>query len=339
MYDQNVYKYDEIKRAEHMAVRETVGWYYFTHELLEVTGADAAAFLDRMMANPIKNLGIGRDRYTTMLNEKGEIVDDVVVMRLGQDQFWVSTLYVKQMIGWFDAYRDQEDVAYKDVTSQFAMYSVQGPRSKDLLNSIADQTVDGLKFFAMMDNTIEGIPVKVNRAGFTGEKLGYEIYVAPEKREVIEEKLESAAGNFGGRKVDEFQVMVLTLPAEKGFYLMRDLLHTNPLEVGLDRNIGWDKDFIGKEALLKIREEGPVHEMVRFTVDKADVNIHQKCFGGPGEAVMLDQEEIGRVSKFTYSYMLDKNLGYAYLKKGVVKPGDHVRIHGEDAVIYAETPA
>ncbi len=82
MYNKNVYKYDEMKRKEHMAVRETVGWYYWTHQLLEVNGPDAAAFLDRLYANPIGNLKVGRERYTTMLNEEAEIIDDVVIFRL-----------------------------------------------------------------------------------------------------------------------------------------------------------------------------------------------------------------------------------------------------------------
>lgn len=127
--------------------------------------------------------------------------------------------------------------------------------------------------------------------------------------------------------------MAISLPTEKGFYHMRDLLHTNPLEVGLDRGIKWDKAFLGKETLLKIKEAGPEREMLGFTVDKDDVNIHQKAFGGPGEAVMLDGEEVGRVSKFTYSFVLEKNIGYVLAKKGLLHMGDHVKIHGEDAVI------
>ena len=99
---QNVYKYDEMKRAEHMAVRTTVGWYLWTHNILEVTGRDAAAFLDKIYANPIANLKLGRARYTTMLNEKAEILDDVVVFRLDEEKFWISTLFVDKLIAWLD---------------------------------------------------------------------------------------------------------------------------------------------------------------------------------------------------------------------------------------------
>jgi len=66
----NIFAHDEMKRAEHMAVRESVGWYYFTHQLIEVTGADATAFLDYIYPNRIDNLAVGRDRYTVMLNDE-----------------------------------------------------------------------------------------------------------------------------------------------------------------------------------------------------------------------------------------------------------------------------
>ena len=330
---QNVYKYDEMKRSEHMAVRKTVGWYYWTHQLLEVTGKDAAAFLDKMFANPISNLKVGRDRYTTMLNEKAEIIDDVVVLRLAEDKFWASTLFVKKMIAWFDAHRGSEEVAYENVTKKWDMYAVQGPRSKDLVNALAENPVDDQKFFSIADNVIDGIPVKINRGGFTGEKLGYEIYVSPEQGEAIEEKLREKGKAFDAKEVTDFQIMAISLPTEAGFYYMRDLMYTNPFEVGLDRGIGWDKEFIGKEALEKIREEGPAREMLGFTVEKADVHIQHKGFGGPGDAVLLNGEKVGRVSKFTYSFVKDINIGYILADKGVLKTGDHVSIHGFDAVI------
>ena len=72
----NIFAHDEWKRAEHMAVRENVGYYLFTHQIMEVTGEDACRFLDYIYPNNIASLAINKDRYTTMLNEEGEIIDD-----------------------------------------------------------------------------------------------------------------------------------------------------------------------------------------------------------------------------------------------------------------------
>jgi aminomethyltransferase len=92
MYNnKNVYKYDDMKRQEHMAVRKTAGWYLFTHKLVEIAGKDAAAFLDYICANPIANLKPGKERYTIVLDEEGGILDDVVIFRRGEQEFWYST--------------------------------------------------------------------------------------------------------------------------------------------------------------------------------------------------------------------------------------------------------
>lgn len=329
----NIYKYDEMKRAEHMAVRNNVGWYLWTHQLVEVKGSDSAAFLDKLFSKPIGNLAIGRERYTTMLNEQAEIIDDVVVFRMEEQLFWVSTLFANKLMAWMGQHSNGFQVEYANITDQYHMYAVQGPKSKDMVNALVKNSVDEQKFFSICDNEIDGIPVKINRAGFTGEKLGYEIYAAADQADAMEAKLKACGEKFGAVEVTEFQVMAWTLPTEAGFYYMRDLNHTNPFEVGLDRGIDWEKDFIGKEALQKIRDEGPTREMLGFTVDEADIYIRSKHLGGPGEPVVVDGEEVGRVVKVVYSYVQDKNNGYLLAKKGALKVGDKIMLHGYEAVI------
>ncbi len=330
----NFYKFDDMKRAEHMAVRTTVGWYLWTHQLLEVTGEDAAAFLDYMFANPIANLKPGRERYTTMLNEAGEIIDDVVIFRFEENRFWVSSLFVHHMIPWFDAHKGDYNVSYVNITDDWHMYAVQGPRSKEMVNELVKDSVDDQKFFSFRKNEIHGIPVLINRAGFTGEKLGYEIYCAAGQADAMEELLKNTADRFEGKEVTEFQVMSWTLPTEAGFYYMRDLSFSNPLEVGLDKGIGWEKNFVGKEALQKIKEEGPAREMLGFTVADCDsYYIRSDHLGGPGEPVVVGGEEIGRVKKFVYGFVKETGIGYMMVKKGVLKPGDHINLHGHEAVV------
>ena len=246
MYAKNVYKYDESKRREHMAVRTTVGWYLWTHQLIEVKGKDAAVFLDLIFANPIATLKVGRERYTTMLNEQAEIIDDVVVIRLEEEKFWISTLFAANMLTWLTQHKNSFCVEMEDVTKQYHMYAVQGPNSRALVNALVRDAIDELKFFSICDNWIEDVPVKINRAGFTGEKLGYEIYIPSNQCQFLENKLRQYGEPLHAVEITEFQIMAWTLPTEAGFYYMRDLMHTNPLEVGLERGIGWEKEFIGK---------------------------------------------------------------------------------------------
>lgn len=329
----NIYKYDEMKRKEHMAVRENVGWYLWTHQLVEVQGSDATALLELLFTKPISNIKIGKERYTTMLDENAEIIDDVVVFRMEENRYWVSTLFASALMKWIGAHKGEMAVSFENITSKYHMYAVQGPKAKDMVNEIVDENVDDLKFFSFADNSIGEMKVMINRAGFTGEKCGYEIYVPAEKAEEMEEILRKAGKKFQAVEVTEFQVMAWTLPTEAGFYYMRDLRHTNPLEVGLDKGIDWEKEFIGKTALLKIKEEGAKREMVGFTVEEADIYIQGRHLGGPGEAVYLDGEEIGRVYKMVYGYVKDTNIGYILAKKDTLHVGDHIQIHGYEAVI------
>jgi aminomethyltransferase len=333
----NIFKNDEWKRSEHMAVRECVGYYLFTHQLMEVQGEDAKRFLDYIFPNDIAGLEVGRDRYTTMLDDSGEIIDDVVVMRMDEDRYWVSTLYGTKMDDWFYFHSDGYDIDASEITEDWHMFSIQGPRSKEVLSSILEDGEPKLKFFCHREAQIAGKSVILNRGGFTGEKWGYEVYCAAEDADDVQDAIDAAVKAAGGKEVTEFQVFAWTLPTEAGFYYMRDLAHTNPLEVGLDANINWEKDFIGKEALLKIKEAGPAREMLGFEVCDEEENfyIRAKQYGGPGEPVFIDgeEEEIGRVSKMVYSYVKDVNNGYILAKKDKLHIGDRIKIHGFDCVI------
>ena len=321
---------DNSVRAQHEAVRNSVGWYDFTHHLLEVTGEDATTFLDKIYVNAIAKAKVGGAKYTTMLNEDGIILDDVVVFRMEENKYWISTLYLQRLLKWLDVHKGDSNVTYKDITSKWQMYSIQGPNSKDLVNSVLEENVDDMKFFTIRDNKIDDIPVKVARSGYTGEKLGFEIYVAPKNAELVEAKFTENGKAYGAMQITEIDVMTYTLAAEKGFILMTDVCETNPFEVGLDGAIDWSKDFIGKEALEKVKAEGPKRQLLGFTVDEAEAKI----YGGPhGAPIMLNGEIVGKVTKFTHSFIIDKNIGYALIDKAKAKIGDKVIINGVEAVL------
>ena len=329
----NVYKYDDMKRSEHMAVRKSVGWYLWTHQLIEVSGVDAAAYLDYIYPKNIGNLEIGRARYTTMLDQDGQIIDDVVVFRMDEAKFWISTLFKRDLIAWLEKHKGEREVTWADITQQWEMYAVQGPRSLELVNALVKTPVSDQKYFEIRGNEIDGIPVYIHRAGYTGEKLGFEIYYPKDAAPEQEKKLRALAQTLGGREVTEFQILAWTLPCEAGFYYMRDLRHTNPFEVGLEKGIHWEKEFLGKEALLKIRQTGTVREVVGFTVADTDIHIKGRNLGSEGEKVFVDGEEIGRVMKITYSYVREINIGTIICKKGSLQYGDKILLHGHEAVI------
>ncbi|MGI5949810.1 aminomethyltransferase family protein [Peptoniphilus sp.] len=311
-----------LRKKEHEAVRNGVGYYDFTHQLLNVTGPDAGKFLDKIFVNSIQGIDVGKAVYSTTLNENGIIIDDVIIFRIEDERYWISTLYIKELIEWLDSHKDGEDVSYEDITSKVTMFAVQGPKSRDLINKLVDKSIEDLKFFHIIDNSVGDLKIKVARAGYTGE-LGFELYVPSDKKELLEEKLQEAGKEFDLCHVTT-DVIVSSLPAEKGYVLMSDLKDTNPLEVGYGWTVHWDGDFIGKDALLKAKEN-VTRDLLGFEVEDKGVVIE------PGAKVYAGDKEVGYVTKYTYGFTVGKNIGYALVNLDDVKEGDAVEV-GPDKV-------
>lgn len=315
---------DALKVREHETIRNHVGFYDFTHQLLEVTGPDSGKFLDTMFVNTIQGADVGRAKYTTMLGEDGNIIDDVIVFRIEEYKYWISTLYIDKMIKWFDEHKGDMDVEYKDITDNLAMFAVQGPKSKEFLNSILENTIDDMKYQEIRDNKMDDKTIKIARSGFTGE-LGFEIYVDPSCSEFMEEKLCETGRKFEVDKITS-DVILTSLPMEKGYVLMSDLEGTNPIESGFEWSIHWDKDFVGKEALDKTKIEGPKHSLLGFIIDE-DIEIN------PNTIITIGEEEVGKVTNSTYGYTVEKTIGYALVDNELAKIGDKVLINDNEATL------
>lgn len=320
---------DQVQmRNEHNAVRENVGYHDFTHQLLEARGSDVGAFMDKMFVNNISGADVGQGVYTTMLNEEGKIIDDLIIFRVEENTYWLSTLYIDQMLSWFDTHSDGFDVTFEDITEVTTMYAVQGPNSRKVLNEILNENIDDVKFTRIVDRKIDDVSVKVARFGFTGE-LGFELYFAPEHVEFIESKLEEAGKPFGIVEL-ETDVFLSSLPTEKGLKLMRDYEGLDPIEGGLGWSIDWDSDFIGKEAVQVTRESGPKQSLVGFTVEDEDANVELES------EITKDGETVGKVTNYTYGYTVEKNIGFALIDNDKAKIGDKVMIGDVEAILTSD---
>lgn len=281
--------------------------------------------MDKMFIAGIGKAKVGVAKYTTMLNEDGIIIDDVIVFHIEEELYWVSTLYIDELIAWFDAHRCCENVEYKEITGITTLYAVRGPNSKAVLNAFLTDPVDNIKYFHIVDDFIGNTPVKIARSGYTGE-LGYEIYCHPDDAKLVESKLEECGKEFNIKQIST-DVIITSLPREKSFVLMSDLAGTNPLEDGFDWTIDWNKEFVGKAALLKVKEEGAKRALLGFTVDDDAAEV------AVGAEVKVNGQVAGKVTMFTYGYTVEKNIGFALLDVDKAKVGDKADIDGVEAVI------
>ena len=322
-----LFREDKIARLDAETIRKSVGWYRWTHDLVEVTGGDALEILEKIYVSRIAKVPAGKTKYTAMLNEQGEIIDDVIVMHMSEDVFWVSTLYGPRLIPWIEAHAEGKDVSARLITYDWDMYAVQGPDSPAAMEKLLDEPLGEIKRFSVCANAVDGTPVYVHRSGFTGEN-GFEIYCAADKTAEIRAKISAAVEAAGGREIYTLEVYVRSIPMEKGFALKQDFKHLSPFECGLGWSVDPEKDFIGKEATLAIRDN-PRWQMVGLEFEREsteDINIWERVY--------RYGVEVGRCSQAIYGYTVDKNIGFATVRAGIPE-GTRVTVgpNGSPAVI------
>jgi aminomethyltransferase len=280
--------------------------------------------LDGLVSCRLDDLAPGRCRYALLLNNRGGIVDDLIVYRLSAG----SLLLVVNASG--DA-RDLEwlssrGVAVRDASEQTAMLALQGPLSGEILGEY-DARIEELRRFAFLHCKIEGIETLVSRTGYTGER-GYELMLAREEASRLWELLLSRPGvlpaGLGARD---------SLRLEMGYPLHGhdiDEGHT-PLEAGLGRFLFWKKDFAGKEALLKAGD--PARRLTGLL-----------CSGRrsirAGYAVCDGAEEVGSVTSGVFSPSLNRGIGLAYVAASHAVEGSELaaRGGGTELVVRVSSP-
>lgn len=322
----------ELLRKEHEAVRNRVGFFDFAHDILEVTGEDAKCFLDYMCVNVISELEPNNASYTTILNKDADAIDDVIVFYHGDDRYWVTTLFMTELQKWFNSnLKEKEaefkDVSFKDITKETALYAVQGPKSKDVLNKMLKDTVDDLGYFQFKQTMLNDMNMMVSRTGFTGE-LGYELYFHPNWKYKVIQALKENGEEFGIEEVTT-DVTLTSLPTEKGYITVNDFKGANPIELGLEWSVDCEKDFIGKDKLCILKEEGPERRLVGFEVEGDDIEIEKD------DVVKIDNTVIGNVTTFTYGFTVEKYIGYALIDSEYAKEGEKFTILGKNKQIEA----
>ena len=312
---------------EHQAVRERVGMS--DHSLMgrfDVKGKDSLPFLQRLAANDATKLSDGQLMYTTLCNEQGQIMDDLTIWRFNEEHFRVVTSSVmrNKTYQWLHEHVGQnQDVYLTDISSGLGMISVQGPKSRETLQKISDGNLSNVKFFHFVHERLKGVPGILARVGFTGE-LGFECYFGSE--DTVEAwNVIQQAGKESGLLPYGFDTLD-SLRYEKGyiFYGYEVTAKNNPFECGLEKWIAFDKeDFIGKEALLQIRDKGVERKLVGVQLLEGDSIVNEK------QSVKVEEETAGETVVGFRALTMGKNLGWAWLESKFAQLGTEVTIDDE----------
>lgn len=311
-----------VVREECLAVRNGVGLMEISgFGKYEITGPDAAGWLDRLLANRMPPPG--RMVLAPMLNPRGTVIGDFSVARLAADRFLMIGSGVAEVyhMRWFDQHPPPAGTAIRALPHALTGFMIAGPRSRELLAKLTKENVsnEAFRFFAAREMTVGLAPATVLRASYTGD-LGYEIWCTPDYQVTLYEALVSAGRDIGLRHFGGRALMSLRLEKAYGAFFREFRPDYTPMESGLDRFVAYDKgDFIGRAAALEDRATPPKRKLVPLVVD-TDVEVVGY------ESVMRGSEAVGQVTSGGYAHWAGKSMAMAYVRADLAHDGEKLNV-------------
>lgn len=284
-----------------------------------ITGPGARDWLNRTMAGHIPKPG--RLTLTPMLTEKGRLYGDLTVACLGDEDFMLfGSGAMQDAHSRFFARTLPDTVRHENQTGGWHGIGLAGPQSRELLQRITrlDVSADALKFRDTRRTFVGGVPVILNRLSFSGE-LGFEIYCRPQFLLLLSEAIEEAGEDLDYRWYGARTLMSLRLEKGWGAWGLEFRPDFNAVESGMDVFINWNKDFVGKEATAKFRDEGVDRKLVTLTVDTPmDVTLD--------EAVLVNDVAVGYITSGGYAHHVGKSMAMAYVAAEHAAAGTVVKV-------------
>ncbi|GFO54827.1 aminomethyltransferase [Geomonas sp. Red276] len=313
--------------AEHRWCREQAALFDICHmgEFL-FKGDLVAGGLEDVFTFSVKGIPVGRSRYGFLLNERGGVIDDLIVFRLGEDEVMivVNAATTGNDLSVIRS-RLKPGAQLTDISARTAKVDLQGPLSRDVLVDVIGPQVADIPFFKFIRTKVLGADALVSRTGYTGE-LGYEIFLPTEKVAELWERLlkdpRVKPAGLGARDL---------LRLEVGYSLYGNDLddQTTPLAAGLSSFVNLDKSFVGKEALLEEQRQGAAMVKIAFKgTSRRSPRHHYDIF--------REGVKVGTVTSGAFSPMLGVGIGLGFVKPEAAKPGTAITIRQDRVEIEAE---
>ena len=290
----------------------------------EVTGPGAGDWLDALVANHVPR-EIGKSCLTPLIGMRGGVAGDFTITMTGDESYMMigSGMAERYHRRFFDMVPLPDGTGFEVATSRIAGFNVAGPLSRKMLAGLtdADLSNEGWRFMRSRRIAVGGVDCLAIRVSFTGD-LGWELHCAVDDQVALYEILLEAAAAHGGGPVGGRALGALRIEKGYGSWGREYSPEYWPQEAGLHGLIKLDKDFLNKEAYLKISNTPPRESLTMFEVDVTD-----NADANGGEPIFLaDGTPVGRVTSGSYGYTVGKSLAIGYAREGVVRAGDRVEI-------------
>jgi len=353
--------YDLHIEREYWAIRDAVAMIDVSPLMkYMIEGPDAARLLDKLVPRDIGKMAVGQVGYTGWCDDEGKLLDDGTISRLGETTFRLTS--AEPSLRWLSMNAVGLDVTVTEVTEKMGALSLQGPKSRTVLNKVCGKSLDKLKYFRVMENTLAGRKVTISRTGYTGD-LGFEIWMDVADALPVWDALMEAGRDYG---IVPCGILAMDMARVEAGLFMIDVDYTaanhawiegqksSPLEMGLDWAVHLDKPayFVGRRALEREQAAGSAWKLMGFEVDWAGMEPLFAKVGLPPQIpamavrgslpVMHEGKQVGYASTSTWSPVLKTYIALVHLQRPYYEPGtklsmevtvEHKRLHAPGKVV------
>ncbi|HEY7743409.1 MAG TPA: glycine cleavage T C-terminal barrel domain-containing protein [Burkholderiales bacterium] len=282
-------------------------WDVSVERQVEITGPDAFAFTNMLTPRDLSKCSVGQGKYVVITAEDGGIINDPVLLRLGENHFWLA-LADSDVLLWARGVALKSGLRVTLTEPDVSPLQIQGPKAKDVVQALFGDAATKLRYYWFLETKLDGIPVVVTRTGWTGE-VGYEVYLRDGVRgDELWERIMTAGKPHnirptGPSDIRRVEAGILNWGA--------DMTAANSVyEVGLDYLVdgGKSTDYIGRDALKRIKAEGVKQKLTGIEIEGVRIEMNAIRW-----AVAANGSRTGRVTSALYSPRLKRNIGYAMM--------------------------
>jgi aminomethyltransferase len=311
-------------RAEHIRVRTTVGMFDVSHmgEFF-VGGKDRESFIDRMTVNDVKAMHVGQAQYSCMCKPDAGIVDDLLIYK-SENHFMIVVNASNMQKDWEWLYSHKPDgVEMTNQSDDYSLLAIQGRYAPVVVQQLAESDITSLRYYTFVEGRVCGNPAIISRTGYTGED-GFELYIKNGHAPAIWDAAMDAGKSYEIEPIGLGARDSLRLEMKMALYGNDIDETTNPLEAGL----GWitklnkGTDFVGKDQLQRVKEEGVTRRLVAIMLDGSG-------FPRRGYSIykdLMSDTKIGEVTSGTVSPMLEKGIALGYVPSDLSGVGTRLAI-------------
>ena len=318
---------------EHMATRTRAGLFDVSHMgEIWVEGRDAIPFVNRITTNDVTKLVDGQAHYSTLTNENGGVVDDLLVYRFNDEKLLlvVNASTTDKDWDWITSHKgEDDDVALTNASVSYCQIAIQGPNAIGILQRLTDTNLDEIKYYHFTIGHVDGVESIISRTGYTGED-GFEVYAPAENAQQLWEKMLETGAEEGILPCGLAARNTLRLESAMSLYGHELGDDITPLEA----NLGWitklqKGDFVGRDKIAELKEEGIKRKLVGF-------EMREPGIARDGYDVYVEDNKVGTVTSGSPAPFLKKNIGLAFVPPEFANVGQELRIDVRGKRLAAE---